>query len=46
MVGHLMRLFAALDRHDAAFTDEEKAVVERYLRGATRAFEQVLGPNP
>ena len=31
---------------ELAFTDEEKAVVERYLRGATRAFEQVLGPNP
>jgi DNA-binding MarR family transcriptional regulator len=44
IIGHLMPMFRALDRHDAGFTDEEKAVVERYLRGATEAFEQVLGP--
>ncbi|WP_235529595.1 MarR family winged helix-turn-helix transcriptional regulator [Nocardioides sp. Soil774] len=44
IVGHLMPMFAALDRHDAEFSDEEKAVVERYLRGATRAFERVLEP--
>ena len=44
IVGHLMPMFAALDRHDAAFSAEEKEVVERYLRGATRAFEQVLEP--
>ena len=46
IVGHLMPMFAALDRHDASFTEEEKAVVERYLRGATEAFEQVAGPAP
>ena len=45
IVGHLMPMFAALDRHDAAFTAEEKEVVERYLRGATRALEQVLEPD-
>ena len=42
VVGHLMPMFAALDRHDASFSEEEKAVVERYLRGATEAFERVL----
>lgn len=44
VVGHLMPMFAALDRHDAAFTEEEKVVVERYLRGATQAIERVLEP--
>ena len=46
IIGHLMPMFAALDRHDASFTAEEKAVVERYLRGAAAAFEQVSGPVP
>jgi len=36
-------MFAALDRHDASFSEEEKAVVQRYLRGATAAVERVLG---
>ena len=27
-----------------SFSEEEKAVVERYLRGATAAFERVLEP--
>ena len=44
IIGHLMPMFAALDRHDATFTEEEKAVVERYLRGAAEAFERVLEP--
>lgn len=44
VVGHLMPMFAALDRHDASFSEEEKAVVERYLRGAAAAFERVLEP--
>ena len=43
IIGHLMPMFRALDEHDAAFTEEEKAVVQRYLRGATTAFERVLG---
>ena len=42
IIGHLMPMFRALDRHDATFTEEEKAVVQRYLRGATAAFERVL----
>ena len=44
VIGHLMPMFRALDEHDAGFTDEEKAVVERYLRGATEAFKRVLEP--
>ncbi|MCF6378396.1 MarR family transcriptional regulator [Nocardioides KLBMP 9356] len=46
VVGQLLPMFVALDRLDGQFTDEEKAVVERYLRGATEAFEQVTGPEP
>ena len=42
IIGHLMPMFRALDQHDATFTEEEKAVVQRYLRGATAAFERVL----
>ncbi|NYE36299.1 DNA-binding MarR family transcriptional regulator [Nocardioides cavernae] len=42
IVGHLVPMFIALDRHDASFTDEEREVVERYLRGAAAAFERVL----
>lgn len=46
VVGHLLPMFIALDRLDRSFTPEEKAVVERYLRGAIDAFEQVLEPAP
>ena len=46
IVGHLMPMFVALDRHDASFTAEEREVVARYLRGAAEAFEQVVGPPP
>ena len=42
VVGHLLPMFVALDRLDRAFTEEEREVVERYLRGAIAAFEQVL----
>ena len=42
IVGHLMPMFSALHHHDSSFTEEEKAVVRRYLRGATEAFERVL----
>ncbi|GAA1911469.1 MarR family transcriptional regulator [Nocardioides hwasunensis] len=42
VVSHLMPMFIGLDRLDRGFTDEERAVVERYLRGAAEAFEQVL----
>ena len=42
VVGHLLPMFLALDQLDRSFTDEERVVVERYLRGAIAAFEQVL----
>lgn len=44
VVGHLMPMFIGLDAHDASFTEEEKVVVERYLRGATKAIERILAP--
>lgn len=44
VVGHLLPMFVALDRLDRSFSAEERAVVERYLRGAVQAFEQVLEP--
>ena len=46
VVGHLLPMFIALDRLDREFSEEERAVVERYLRGAVDAFEQVLEPRP
>ncbi|MCY7402696.1 MAG: MarR family transcriptional regulator [Nocardioides sp.] len=45
VVGHLLPMFIALDRLDRGFSDDERAVVERYLRGAIAAFEQVLEPR-
>ncbi len=46
VVGHLLPMFIALDRLDRSFTEDERALVERYLRGAIEAFEQVLEPGP
>lgn len=40
---HLRPMFTALDGLDRSFTDEERAVVERYLRGVLEAFDAVLG---
>ena len=45
VVGHLLPMFIALDGLDRGFSAEEKDVVERYLRGAIAAFEQVLEPE-
>ncbi len=42
VVGHLMPMFVALDQLDRGFTAEERETIERYLRGAIAAFEQVL----
>lgn len=42
---HLMPVFVALARHDAGFTDEERAVVTRYLDGARAALEAASGPG-
>ena len=38
-----MPMFIALDRLDREFGAEEREVVERYLRGAVDALEQVVG---
>jgi DNA-binding MarR family transcriptional regulator len=43
---HLMPMFEALAAWDQGFSDDERAVVERYLRGAIAAFEQVSDPQP
>ena len=44
-VGHLMPMFVALDRLDRGFSADERVVVERYLAGAVKALEQVLGED-
>lgn len=41
VVGHLMPMFRALAELDAGLTDEERAVVTRYLRGAIEAIGTV-----
>ena len=46
VLAHLVPMFVALGELDRGFSDEERAVVERYLRGATAAFERVSGPAP
>lgn len=40
---HLRPMFDALASLDAGFSADERAVVERYLRGVLDAFDQVLG---
>ena len=40
----LMPMFVSLQRLDASFDADERAIVERYLRGATDAFRAVTGP--
>ena len=42
----LTPMFAALQHLDDSFDDGERAVVARYLRGVTAAFETVAGPAP
>ena len=42
VVGHLLPMFVALDGLDRSFSQDEREVVERYLRGAVDAFEEVL----
>ena len=39
---HLLPMFLGLARLDAAFSREERAVVERYLRGALEALDAVI----
>lgn len=40
----LMPMFVSLQRLDASFDADERAIVERYLRGAIDAFRAVTGP--
>lgn len=44
VLAHLLPMFTALDAWDRSFTDAERALVERYLRGVRAAFEQVSDP--
>ena len=46
VLAHLLPMFTALDAWDRSFSDDERALVERYLRGVRAAFEQVSGPAP
>jgi DNA-binding MarR family transcriptional regulator len=46
VLGHLLPMFVALDRLDRSFSAEERAVVERYLRGAVAAFAEVEAQPP
>lgn len=46
MQRHLLPMFQGLARLDAEFTDEERAVVERYLRGALECLEAVIEEEP
>lgn len=46
MQRHLLPMFQGLARLDAEFTEEERAVVERYLRGALAALESVIEDPP
>lgn len=42
----LLPMFRALRELDESFDAGERAVVERYLRGATAAFRQITDPAP
>jgi DNA-binding MarR family transcriptional regulator len=43
---HLLPMFRSLDRLDRSFTDEERAIVERYLRGVIAAFDELEAQPP
>lgn len=45
VLAHLLPMFTALDAWDRSFTEEERALVERYLRGVRAAFERVSDPE-
>jgi DNA-binding MarR family transcriptional regulator len=46
VVGHLRPMFVALARLDGQFTEEERAVVARYLQGALAALDEVIEGDP
>jgi DNA-binding MarR family transcriptional regulator len=45
LVEHLGPMFRALAALDATFDEAERAVIVRYLRGATEALESVIRPE-
>lgn len=42
VLGHLMPMFVALAQLDAGLSEEDRAVVDRYLRGATDALRRLV----
>ena len=46
VLAHLLPMFVALDRLDRSFSPEERAVVERYLRGVIAAFDELEAQPP
>lgn len=46
MQRHLLPMFQGLARLDAEFTEAEREVVERYLRGALACIETVIDAGP
>ena len=46
MLAHLLPMFTRLAALDASFTEEERAVVTRYLDGAAEAFRSVAEAPP
>jgi DNA-binding MarR family transcriptional regulator len=42
VIGHLMPMFASLDALDATLSEDDRVVVERFLRGAIEALERLL----
>ena len=46
VLAQLLPMFRELDRLDRSFSEEERAVVERYLRGVIEAFEHLEAQPP
>jgi len=42
VIGHLMPMFSSLDVLDGTLSESERAVVERFLRGAIEALRRLL----
>ena len=42
VLGHLMPMFLQLAVLDAGLTEEERQIVERYLRGASEALRRLI----
>ena len=46
VLAHLLPMFLSLDRLDRSFTADERAVVERYLRGVIETFDELEAQPP